>query len=195
MERSPAATVAAVLNALADLAPSTEQRPTGLAVPTEWFRWLPIGALRLFAPHSQLDADGRATTVDQLFAANAPETLSLPIDREFGERLAAVEQLRAGQRSLRAGWLFVAGRADGGEGRSRRVFQPLVTVPVRVVRIPGLGHTRLAAAGDVEISELITDQGRRRDLEIHLEFGGGALTGEAVEVDPVLLARLDRLRH
>lgn len=44
----------AILHALADLSPSAEQRSAGHAVPLEWFRWLPMGAVRLFPPEKLL---------------------------------------------------------------------------------------------------------------------------------------------
>ena len=189
MEGPFSSQASAVLGALADLSPAAEQRNSSLVIPIEWFRWLPLMSLRLFLPHGPTDPD----LVERLQALNTPEMRAFPIDRDFGERLAAIDQLRAGQRSLRAGWLFVAGRAPGVDGRSRRVFHPLVTVPVRVVRPPLVGNARLLPAGDVELSELVTDHEIRHELEGNIEFGGGALDGNAVEVPPALLARLDRL--
>jgi hypothetical protein len=44
MDERPGATARRVLHALADLSPAAEQRATALAVPTEWFRWLPGAA-------------------------------------------------------------------------------------------------------------------------------------------------------
>lgn len=115
------------------------------------------------------------------------------VDRRLGERLAAVDQLRPEQRSLRVGWLFVAGRTVEDGGRSRRVFHPLVTVPVRVKRLAG---TRLVPAGDVEVSDLIADREARETLEHGVEMGGGALDGmTTVEVASSLLVRLSRLRQ
>ena len=194
MADTAAATMKAVLLALADLAPSAEPTARGLAVPTEWFRWLPISALRLFLPHNDL-LEGRfqGPAFRLPLDASGSDIMAVAIERHFGERLAAVDQLRPGQRSLRVGWLFVAGRTTAPDGRTRRVFHPLVTTPVRVSR--GLGAARLVPAGDTEITELVTDAPLRHQLEDAIEYGGGALVGEAPEVAPALLARLDRLRH
>jgi hypothetical protein len=117
------------------------------------------------------------------------------IDRRFGERLAAVDQLRPGQRSLRAGWLFVAGSKDAGGGRRYRIFHPLVTVPVRVQRVLGFGAA-LLPAGDEELTPLVPDGQARRRLEDEMQFGGGALQslGRAA-VPQALLDRLGRLRR
>lgn len=49
-----------VLLTLADLAPSAEGRTTSTAIPTEWFRWLPLEAVRLFVP----PAEGGVTAAD-----------------------------------------------------------------------------------------------------------------------------------
>jgi hypothetical protein len=98
------------------------------------------------------------------------------VERSFAERLASVDQ-RPEQRSLRVGWLFVAGRMKDESARVRRVFHPLVTVPVRIDRRPGWGAARLLPAGDVEVSELIEDQQERYRLEGQIQFGGGALDG------------------
>lgn len=115
------------------------------------------------------------------------------LDRRLGERLAAVDQLRPAQRSLRVGWLFVAGRTLDGDGRARRVFHPLVTVPVRVDRLLG---TNLVPAGDVQVSELIADQAVREELEQGVELGGGAFDGMTTsEVAPAFLIRLKRLQQ
>ena len=179
-----------VLLTLADLAPSAEGRTTSTAIPTEWFRWLPVEAVRLFVPR----VDGSGAHIRHVPVAADQRDIYVPIDRRLGERLAAVDQLRPAQRSLRVGWLFVAGRTEDDDGRPRRVFHPLVTVPVRVERLAG---TRLVPAGDVEISDLIADRAVREALEQGVELGGGALDGTAtaVEVAPALLARLWRLQQ
>jgi hypothetical protein len=130
MAETGGASVTQVLNALADLAPSAEPRSTSLVIPTEWFRWLPLAAVRLFLPAAEPARPG-PRTISVLAGAPDQGLREVPIDRRFGSRLAAVDQLRPTQRSLRAGWLFVAGRVVAGDGRSRRVFHPLVTVPVR----------------------------------------------------------------
>ncbi|MBW3546572.1 MAG: ATP-binding protein [Actinobacteria bacterium] len=180
-----APTAREVLLALADLTPSAEQRSTGLAIPTEWFRWLPVQSVLLFGA-----SDPRLEGTRQHQAVRMAA-----VDRRFGERLAAVDQIRPERRSLRVGWLFVAGRVVTGEGRSRRVFHPLVTIPVRVERPPAVGDARLVPAGDVEITELVDDSETREQLEMSLEVGGGALDGmTGVAVPAALLGRLHRLR-
>lgn len=151
-------------------------------MPTEWFRWLPVGAITLFYPEVE-DPRGQ---VRRTFA----------LDRRFGERLAAVDLIRPEERSLRTGWLFVAGRLPSGDGRRRRVLHPLVTVPVRVERVAGLGRHHLVPAGDVELSEMIADLGRRASLEAGIEIGGGALDGmQETSIPTALLRRLPRLHH
>ncbi len=189
----------AVLEALADLAPTTEQRTPGLAVPTEWFRWLPVNSVRLFEPGAYVPTgESWVEGVAKRFvdASSPAERWNVPIDRQFGERLAAVDQIRAERRSLRVGWLFVAGRTTTEEGKTRRVFHPLVTIPVRVQRPPALGKALLLPAGDAEISELVTDRDVRHELESHIEFGRGALGSvSSAEVPLALLPRLEHLQR
>jgi hypothetical protein len=171
----------AVLAALADLAPAGEEPETTASIPLDWFRWLPASAAGLFRP-----------------PAAEPQTLpaGVDVDRAFAERLAAVDQVRAGHRSLRVGWLFVAGRTGTGNG-ARRVLHPLVTIPVRAQRgAPFGGRPRLVAAGDPELSPLIPYGAERARLEEAIEYGGGGLDGvTTVEIPSALLARLARLQH
>lgn len=173
----------AVLGVMADLSPSPAQQPAAAhAIPLEWFRWLPAEAVRLFPPEKLL-----------ALATPPADVRAVDLDRRFGERLQAVDQLRPGQRSLRAGWLFVAGGKDAGGGRRQRIFHPLVTIPVRV---QGWGLPRLVPAGDEELTPLITDTTTRQRLEGQMEFGGGALQGVSeVSVTEALLVRLGRLRR
>lgn len=105
-----------VLLALADLAPSAQQRSGSLTVPTEWFRWLGVESLRLFAPEPFAGPSRPAYQQPGLCYAD--------VERRFAEQLAAVDQLRPGQRSLRVGWLFVAGTMRTEDGRSRRCSIP-----------------------------------------------------------------------
>ena len=186
MDERPGDTARRVLDSLADLSPAGEQRSSTLTIPTEWFRWLPAQAVRLFLPRwvpGEFDVRRHTATEQRL----GPEVM----DRAFAERLAAIDQIRPTQRSLRLGWLFVAGQTSAGEGRPQRVFHPLVTVPVRIERITSY----LLPAGDAELSDLITDRGLRRDLEAAIELGGGALDGlTEVEIPAGLLARLSRLQ-
>lgn len=202
-EEATAATIASVLGTLADLATSADASDTGLVVPLDWFRWLPIRAAEVLAPNARSVApreypDGIRSAMRGYDpqAASDGEVIdegSVPyaaIDRKFAERLAAVDQVRLGQRSLRIGWLFVAGRFRDPAGRSRRVFHPLVTVPVRVHRPAIIGDARLVVAGDVELSE------RVRSGHRPVETGGGAFIGEASDVvDAAMLARLPKLRR
>ena len=199
MDHSSSVRASAVLRALADLAPSTEAHTPGLAVPTDWFQWLPIGAVRLFHPGAYVPrAETWVEEMAKKLASNEKEhrAVTITIDRQFGERLAAVDQIRAERRSLRVGWLFVAGRTENEDGRARRVFHPLVTIPVRVQRPPAVGRALLLPAGDAEISELVTDREVRHQLEAHIEFGGGALEGlTGAEAVSLLLPKLERLQR
>ncbi|HEX4979337.1 MAG TPA: AAA domain-containing protein, partial [Acidimicrobiales bacterium] len=165
------------LLALADLAPTSEAQQKSLSIPTEWFTWLPARSVDLFATYA---------TAEVRFA---------PIPRSLGDRLASVDLLRPEQRSLRVGWLFVAGRTTDDAGRHRRVLHPLVTIPVRVPRAVPWATSRLVPAGDVEISELVTDPLQRRHFEADLQLGGGSLAAlEDRSIPVALLARLTRLQ-
>ena len=168
-----------MLRVLADLAPANETRQRGLTIPTDWFRWLPASAVSLFT--LSLGAPPSAESV-------------VDIDRTFGEQLASVDRIRPQQHSLRLGWLFVAGTLRGDDGRRRRTFRPLVTMPVRVELPPLLGRATLRPVGDVSISNLIDDPAERQALEARMQFGGGALVAEgAPAIGPALLARLTKL--
>lgn len=187
-----------VLYALADLAPSGEPASSRLTIPTEWFQWLDANAVDLFAPGtvferppgSPVEAIRRLADMEQLPVRAAG------IDRKLGERLAAIDQIRPEQRSLRVGWLFVAGRETTQDGRRRRVFHPLLSLPVRVDRTPGFGGARLVPAGDVELSELVADPRQRHRLECEASYGGGALDGvRGAPVPDALLQRLGGLKR
>ena len=122
-------------------------------------------------------------------------------------RLASVDALHREELLLRLCWVFVAGTAmvDGSE---RRVLQPLVLRPVRLVRrsaltrvaggigseLIGLGSASeylLEVAGDPEVSPLIDDPGAREHILSSVEFGGGALN--VGDVTPALIRRLPKL--
>ncbi|HEX3424812.1 MAG TPA: AAA domain-containing protein [Acidimicrobiales bacterium] len=198
MAEGPQPTAEAVLAVLAALSPAAEAQSGKRTIPLDWFRWLPADAVRAFVtlmghpvhpvrPQNFLEALATTNT-------NTAEIQMVPIDRKFAERLAAVDQIRVGQRSLRIGWLFIAGTATGADGKAVRVFHPLVTVPVRVFRVALTAG--LLPAGDAELTPLIEDPAIRQDLEQHLEFGGGALDGMSqVAIPGPFLAKLDRLRH
>ena len=172
-----------VLRALADLSPSAEAGASSLTVPTEWFHWLPIYAVRLFWRLEQM-------------AESSPPPLPIPIDRDLADRLWAVDEVRPEERNLRLGFLFLAGRATDAEGRARRVLRPLVTMPVRVQRGTALVGAKLLPAGDAAVTDLVTDRAAARRFEANLQFGGGSLDMlDEVVVPPALLARLPRLHE
>src|SRR5687768_15748835 len=110
-----------VLRALADLSPAAEAGTPSLTVPTEWFHWLPMYAVRLFWRLENM-------------AESTPPPLPIPMDRDLADRLWAVDEVRPEERNLRLGFLFLAGRTKDAEGKARRVLRPLVTMPVRVQR-------------------------------------------------------------
>ncbi|MDQ3385792.1 MAG: ATP-binding protein [Actinomycetota bacterium] len=180
-----------VLLALADLSPTAEQGEPGASVPLEWFRWLPLAALALF--DTSLLAAPLVRGGPLSFFDGASSTRVAAIERGFAERLAAVDQLRPSQRSLRVGWLFVAGQTVDGAGKVRRTFHPLVTIPVRVLGTGPLGDARLVAAGDVELTPLVTDLTVRDRLEGGIQLGGGGFATEDVAANPLVLARMPRL--
>lgn len=193
-------TTSAVLGVLAALSSSGQHESGALVVPLDWFRWLPASGVRLFLPKSanwedllERFGDGLRRFQDQPTALQP----GLAIDRHTGERLAAIDRLRpAEQRSLRAGFLFVAGQRAGGDRPPQRVFHPLLSVPVRIT-VPTLVGPALAfAAGDVAVSELVRPAEARHRLEGSYELGGGALDDFNVpDVPAALLARLTRLRR
>ena len=171
-----------VLRVISKLSPSVQQSGKGDTIPLDWFRWLPAKASSLIQP--------------RIFPQeSAAEILKEPviIDRKLGAELAAVHQVRGGS-SLRLGWLFVAGRMKVG-GETRRVFQPLVTVPIKIDRAVGSLHAYINAIGDPRITELITDRITRDRLENEIAIGGGALVSiNDVEIPGMLLDRLDQLK-
>ena len=112
-----------------------------------------------------------------------------PIDPSLAERLAAVDQVRLGKRRLRLGWLWVAGTDHAG----RRIFHPLVTLPIRVVRSRPGRAAHILAAGDAELTELITDFAKRDVLERHVETGGGSL-GTGLTVHASWLTKFPKLK-
>jgi hypothetical protein len=195
-------TASEVLRALAALSPAaSEQRSIGWNVPLDWFRWLPVSTVRLFAPGPVLRQDSAGIHYERLdpgiplkTLGNVPSNQIAFIDHTFGERLAAVQQIRLGSHALRLGWLFVAGRSQGDGGRPQQVFHPLISVAVRVMR--GQQSSCLMAVGDPELTPLIAGRDARRELESRLETGGGVLDSiEGVALPPTLLADLEPLRR
>jgi len=148
---------------LADLSPSAaDDDDVKGSIPLEWFRWMPASSVSLFAWMQSSELHMRDL-------ASPAIAHRVRIDPELGDRLAAVDQIRADQRSLRVGWLFVAGRTTSERGRTQRIFQPLVSMPVRVQR----DHrgAELTPAGDMALSPLIRDPTIRAQLEARGEFG------------------------
>ena len=171
------ATIAPILEALADMtAGGDEDRRTKRTIPLDWFRWLPLSALGLFIP---------------AYFSEQPATVSL--ERDFAERLAAVDQVRSG-RSLRVGWLFVAGHTTV-DGRPVRVFTPLVNLGVKVRRYP-LTPAALVSTQDVRLTPLIPAGKERTRLSMAPEYGGGSLQpiGD-IAVPSALLGQLPRLQR
>ena len=191
MDRGVVGAFEAAIDVLADLSqPSAKPRPS-LSIPLERFRWVPP-CEELFAPGAL--ATSTATEVMERLMGLSGDVPAVAIERGFAERLAAVDQVRAATRSVRVGWLFVAGSFTEA-GRVQQVFHPLVRIPVRVVRPPLTGGAYVVAAGDVELSPLISGDERTR-LEAGIEFDGGALQGvPGVTVSTKLLARLPKLQR
>jgi hypothetical protein len=186
------------LLALAALSPSAaDDDKVKLSIPLEWFRWLPASGTSIIA---WLQASG-----DVLRRLSVPPGPNRPtagreyantieIDAAFGERLAAIDQLRADLRSLRVGWLFLAGKTTDVHGRAQRIFQPLVSVPVRVER--GRGKAALAPAGDLALNELVREPHIRASLERFFEYGDGNLASVATEaISERSLAHIARTRE
>ncbi|MGI5242332.1 AAA domain-containing protein [Dactylosporangium sp. CA-139066] len=94
------------------------------------------------------------------------------------DRLAALDALHRDERILRRGWAWLIGTAEV-DGSARRLRLPLVSEPVRLERSGGglRGH-RVVAAGDLEVTPLITDREVAAALEASPGLGGAAwLTG------------------
>lgn len=191
-----AARAASALAALSSLTPSAERKDDDTAVPLDWFRWLDDG-LQLFIGPTAPPADsvfGRiGRTVAQVQGTPMAEVPSVSVDRGFGERLAAVQQVRGAP--FRIGWLWVVGTASvvtaNGASVRRRICQPLVTMPVRVQRSGVLGWA-LYAAGDAEVTPLVGDREVAAQMEATMEFGGGAIE-RFRDLSPALLQRLPKL--
>lgn len=134
---------------------------------------LPLSALDVFEPESELAKPARPRVTDEIAA------------------LAGRARLRAEPTVLRVGWLWVTGTPDG----EAAVRFPLVSAPVAIVDTPGLlGGRGLARIGDIELTDHITDPDVRQGLEADFQFGGGALHPErGLAAEPVLLSRLHRL--
>jgi hypothetical protein len=171
-----------VLHVIAALSPSERKPGQDDTIPLDWFRWLPAAAARLLAPMALGGA-----------AAKAPELATVALERAFGSQLASLQQVRGGF-SVRVGWLFVAGHIQI-EGHRRKIFQPLVSVPAFVERPKVVGSPLLTAAGDPQLTALITDRVARARLEEAIAYGGGALDATTdVAIPAALLGRLSQLK-
>lgn len=127
-----------VLSVLEELAAASGRDSAGV-VP-QHFEWLELhGAVALMA--------GQATR--------------LPLGDATATRFAGIDALRPGERSLRLGLAYVAGTVVAADGARRRVFEPLLTMPVTVTDMGGALHP----AGDVQASSLVTRRTVRDSLE------------------------------
>ncbi len=181
MDAPSALDAAGLLRAVAD---TTEDRPRlePASVPLDHFHWV-APCSRLFQP----DPLGSFKTYDW---SGLDGQASLAVDRELGDRLAAVRALRPGVAALRVGWLFLAGPAPDG----RRLFHPVVSVPVKVSRGSILGPAHLAPAGDAILSPALPAEARRTLAE-QLHFGGPQVAACADPAVPArVLGALDGLR-
>lgn len=181
---------------LAGLATSTEDRPPPGMIPLDCFYWLPASAVRLFtSPDTDHRGEAMAQQVGRFLAGgrSGPDTVGYSIDRSFASYLAKFDRLN-GERSLRIGWLFVAGTLEGPDRKRTKVFWPLVSRSVRIVLPELVGPAGVNPVGDTEITTRITDRDQRHLLEEEMQFGGGALDDVRTEaVYEGLLARLTRL--
>lgn len=176
-----------ILDALAALAP--DRQPTKqLHIPDEDLQFMPLRAVRLLS--------GR-------FPVTTPTHTVLNILKRA--------QLHREEHLLRLGWMWV--RLVGADGHI--VQFPLVSVAVKQSRVlteiglalrsgealmaqeeGGIASTVLVATGDVEVTDAITDPGRRHTLEATVELGGGAFDDhDAGQLTQVHLDRFPMLRR
>ena len=99
--------------------------------------------------------------------------LPLPATPEL-EQLAAIDLLHHEDRSLRAGWTVLTGRATMG-GERVRVCTPLVSWPVRLTA-RAEGGFELVVAGDLQTTALVTDRTVADVLAERAEFCRGGLS-------------------
>ncbi|GGM54461.1 AAA domain-containing protein [Dactylosporangium sucinum] len=90
------------------------------------------------------------------------------------DRLAALDALHRDERILRRGWAWLLGVADV-DGTVKKLRVPLVAEPVRLERT-GRGY-KIVAAGDLELSPLVTDRDLARTLEGAPGLGSAAWLG------------------
>lgn len=91
------------------------------------------------------------------------------------ERLAAVDVLHRDERLLRRGWAWILGKAEV-DGARRTVRLPLLSQPVRMRKT--LGGYRIASAGDLEMTSLVTDRALAARLESAAGVGTAAWVGK-----------------
>lgn len=166
-------TAADILRFLADLAPRSGGVTFDVTTAYGPFVWLGV---RVRPGWIAADLE------HELQGASIPATVG-------ARRLAGLDAMHRHERLLRIGWVFLAGSADI-DGERRRLCLPLASRPVRLVRM--LRGFMLAAAGDLELTPLVTDPAAVARLE-PVQFGGGALDG--ARVTAALLRRLTELQR
>ncbi len=183
--------VGAVLRAYARLAPAPRADDLVVATGDDLVLFNgPIGTELLSPPPSNPDL-------------YAPPVRMIGLDDGPGlGRLASVDALHRDERLLRLCWMFLVGTVHL-DGEPRRIVQPLLLRPVRLVRRTGLGRVaaslsngvggpfQLEVVGDPYVNPLVTDRDLRERLQAHVQFGGGALATH--HVDAKILARMPRL--
>lgn len=110
------------------------------------------------------------------------------VGREETTRFGAIDAIRPQTRSLRVGLGFVAGTVSD-EGTTRRIFEPLLTMPVVA------GDGMVERAGDIELTPLVTDRHERLRLEAGLVWGGDELEGRGHYATPETLGDEGGLLH
>lgn len=167
-------TLAAVLRAFADLAPSGGSVPLDVTSAYGPFAWLGL-------PDEPAKVFGEPP-------GDTPQVLRVRADQQL-RRLAGLDALHRDERLLRAGWVFLAGSVEV-DGRRRVVCLPLLSRPVR---LRGRGAVTVSPAGDDELVALVEDVHEAARLEGAPAFGGGALDGGPVPAE--LLDRLTSLQQ
>lgn len=165
-------TAAAVLRALAQLAPASRRDAFDVSRNDAPFVWV---------------GTAQSSLQNLAYPEEAPRVMTLP-SNPATRRLAALDALHREERLLREGWVFLAGRVWLEEGPAQ-ICIPLLSQPVRLRRL--LNFT-VVAAGDAEITELVPDADEAARLEAGAQFGGGALFDQTQASDD-LIARLPDL--
>jgi len=185
---------------LADLTPSaTAATDARGVIPLEWFRWLPLSAQSLLVAEETGPPAPLPTGLapQRAFVEGLDQRTERPrvtIERDLGEQLAVIDQLRVGEHTLRVGWLFVAGRVKDADGRTARVFQPLLTRPMRIVPDPDRRRSVVQPAGDVAAHPAIGRGPARDRFETEVHTGGEDLASrDEVAIAPAVLASMTTL--